>query len=89
MRSLRVRRIKGYRTDRGEASEIELKPGECSVLEAQGKTGLLLFLSLFIYFEREYACTSRAGAERIPSILCTTSTEPDTGLKPTNHEIMT
>ena len=27
--------------------------------------------------------------ERIPSRLCTVSTEPDMGLKLTNHEIMT
>ena len=27
--------------------------------------------------------------ERIPSRLCPVSTEPDGGLEPTNHEIMT
>ena len=38
---------------------------------------------------------SRGGAERerererIPSRLSTVSTEPDVGLEPTNHEIMT
>ena len=36
---------------------------------------------------------SRGGAERegerIPSRLCTVSVEPDAGLKPVNHEIMT
>ena len=29
------------------------------------------------------------GRERIPSRLCTVSTEPTVGLEPTNHEIMT
>ena len=45
---------------------------------------------MFIYFERD--STSRGGAERegerIPSRLCTISTEPDVGLELTNPEIM-
>ena len=56
---------------------------------------------LFIYFERDRASLSGAGAEkegekererereRIPSWLCTVSTEPDMELGPRNHEIMT
>ena len=31
----------------------------------------------------------REKGERIPSRLCTVSAEPDVGLDPTNHEIMT
>ena len=42
---------------------------------------------MFIYFERERG--RERGRERIPSRLHTVSTEPDTGLHPTNHEIMT
>ena len=34
-------------------------------------------------------CGVGRGGERIPSRLCTVSTEPDMGLDPTNHEIMT
>ena len=33
--------------------------------------------------------TEREGRDRIPSRLCTVSMEPDVGLKPMNHEIMT
>ena len=51
------------------------------------------FLSLFIYLfrERESACAweQQREGERIPSRLPTVSTEPDVGLKLTNHEIMT
>ena len=46
---------------------------------------------LFIYFERER--DSRGGAEReeerIPSSLRAVSAEPNVGLEPLNHEIMT
>ena len=46
-----------------------------------------------MYFEREREGTSRGRAERrrdrIPSRLCTISTEPDAGLEPTNREITT
>ena len=31
----------------------------------------------------------RGERERIPSRLCTVSTEPDVGLQPMSHEIMT
>ena len=48
---------------------------------------------MFIYLLRERKSTSRGGAERgkkrIPSRPCPVSTEPDMGLDPTNHEIMT
>ena len=48
---------------------------------------------MFIYFEREIECKqgrdSERGRERIPSSLCTVSTELDMGLKLTNQEIMT
>ena len=42
-------------------------------------------------FEGKSASRGGAGREgkRIPSRLQTVSTEPDAGLKPTNHEIMT
>ena len=53
------------------------------------------FFILFIYFERKRECV-QAGEEqrerkreKIPSRLCTTSTEPNARLKPTNCEIMT
>ena len=42
--------------------------------------------------ERESASASRGGGrerERIPGRLRAVSTEPDAGLEPTNHEIMT
>ena len=54
----------------------------------------MIFLSLFIYFERARESTSMGGAERerererIPSRLCTVSIELDVGLEPMNHEIM-
>ena len=54
---------------------------------------------MFIYFqrerERERACVHASGGkaeregERIPHRLWAVSTEPDTGLDPTNCEIMT
>ena len=52
---------------------------------------------LLIYFERERETEreSRGGAdrergsERIPSRLCTDSTEPDMGLEPMKSEIVT
>ena len=50
---------------------------------------------LFIFILRERESMSRGEAERerererIPSRLCTSSTEPDTGLEPTNHQITT
>ena len=47
---------------------------------------------IFIYFEREIE-SKGGGAERegdrIPSRLCAVSSEPDAGLEPMNHEIMT
>ena len=54
--------------------------------------GLLLFFKvhiflkvyLFILKQRE----RQRGREKIPSRLCTGSTEPDAGLELTNHEIM-
>ena len=60
-----------------------------------------IFLSLFIYFEREHvrlrvhACECRGGAERegqrtrIPSRLHAVRAEPDVGLELMNREIMT
>ena len=53
------------------------------------------FFKLFILRERERepVCMSRGGAERegerIPRRPCTVNAEPDAGLKPTHHEIMT
>ena len=41
----------------------------------------------FIYFEREHAQAGKG--QRIPSRLCSVSTEPDAGLKLTSCEIMT
>ena len=46
-----------------------------------------LFIYLFIYLE--HTNKGEAERERIPSRLCTVSTEPDAGLNPTNCEIMT
>ena len=34
------------------------------------------------------ACTSRGGAERIPSRLCVVLAKPDVGLELRNHEIV-
>ena len=57
--------------------------------------GVVFFLSLFIYLERENAHKQGGGAERerererIPSRLCIVSTEPDVGLHPMNCEITT
>ena len=52
----------------------------------------LVFIYLFLRDrERERTHIGKRGAERerIPSRLCTVSTEPETGLKLTNSEIMT
>ena len=40
-------------------------------------------------FERERAQVGEGRRERIPSRLCTISTEPNAGLKLTTREIMT
>ena len=45
---------------------------------------VFLFLSLFIYFERDRESVSGIGEERIPSRLCTVGPEPDAALKLTN-----
>ena len=55
---------------------------------------LLLFVSLclfFMYFEREIMSSEGAETEgeKIPSRLHTISADSNTGLKPTNHKIMT
>ena len=48
---------------------------------------------MFFYFERERVCEQgrgRArGRERIPSGPCAVSIEPDDGVEPINHEIIT
>ena len=57
----------------------------------------ILFFLMFIYFwDRERQSMNRGGAERegdtepeMGSRLWAVSTEPDPGLQPTNHEIMT
>ena len=53
----------------------------------------LFKISLFIYFERERKIEQGRGrdrvGQRIQSRLCADSREPDTGLEPTNCEIMT
>ena len=49
----------------------------------------LKFIYLFILRERETETETERDAERIPSRLCTGSTEPDTGLHLGNCEIMT
>ena len=54
-----------------------------------------VFLSLFILKKREseHVCTSwgrpKREGERILSRLCSVNIEPNVGLEPTNHEIMT
>ena len=48
-----------------------------------------LFLSLFILRESERECRGGTERERIPSRLCTVSTEPHMGLEPMNREIVT
>ena len=68
------------------------------VREPQGALGTgwspsdfqFVFLSSFTFErERERECRLGRGRERIPNRLRTVSTEPDTGLDPANHEIMT
>ena len=50
-----------------------------------------VLLSLFLYFERESMSSAEAEreGERIPSRLCTVSTEPYSGSDPMNREIVT
>ena len=58
----------------------------------QDFTTLRLFLSLFIYFERERKRVCKQGkgrGERIPSRLSSVSAKPEAGLDLTNYEIMT
>ena len=58
---------------------------------------MLIFLNVYLFLrERQKQNVSRGGAERegdtepeAGSRLGAVSTEPDVGLKPTNHEIMT
>ena len=52
---------------------------------------LTIFLIFFTYFERERERERDAerGRERIPSRLCTVSTQPEGGLELTDCEIMT
>ena len=52
------------------------------------KISILFIFLKFICFERERERRDR-GRERIPSRLCTLGTEPDSGLDPTNCEMMT
>ena len=50
------------------------------------------FIFLNVYFERErmqMGKGQREGGQRIQSGLFTDSSEPDAGLQPTNHEIVT
>ena len=57
--------------------------------------GKLWFLSVFNAYlfsfekERERRRGRERGRQRIPGRFCTVSPEPDTGLEPTNREIMT
>ena len=50
---------------------------------------------MFIYFERERACAHKLGRgrergrEKFPGRLHAVSVEPDTGLDPRNHAVMT
>ena len=51
-----------------------------------------MFIYLFLR-EREFVCKwgrgTERGRDRIPSLLCIVSIEPDLGLELMNHEIMT
>ena len=70
-------------------------------VEIKTRKRYVIFLSLFIFEERdrqtdgENTSESRGGAqnqrerERVPSRLCVVSAGPDSGLEPTNREIMT
>ena len=49
----------------------------------------LFFNLVFIYFERKSRGEAEREGDRIPSRLCTSGTEPDVGLEPTNCEIVT
>ena len=44
---------------------------------------------LFILRERAGEWQRERGRERLPARLLTVSTEPDSGLEPTNHKILT
>ena len=44
---------------------------------------------MFIYFERGGGAERERQTDRLPSRLCTVSTEPDAGLKLMNWETMT
>ena len=47
------------------------------------------FFSLMFIFERQTECGRKRGRQSIQSRLWAVSTEPDMGLEPTDHEIMT
>ena len=57
----------------------------------QGCQYFFLFIYLFILRERESTSEGgeKRGEDKIPSRLCTASTEPNAWLKITSHEIMT
>ena len=59
------------------------------VILAPKERNLSLFFKLFIYLEKERARAGEGQRERVPSRLHTVSAEPDAGLDPTNHGIMT
>ena len=69
MRSLRVRRKGGYKTGWGEASEIEIEPGECNVLEAQGRTDFKMYG--IVRCIKSYWKSSKLRAEKRPLTLMT------------------
>ena len=50
---------------------------------------IIFFFLMFIYFEGEGERESRGGGERGERESQAVSTEPDVGLEPTNHEIIT
>ena len=74
------------------ASTVEEEPKDAHLIPAPTETDQRWSFILFILKENMCAIgrgAEKEGRERIPSRLCTVSTEPDMGLEPMDHEIMT
>ena len=55
----------------------------------RGRERERIFFKVYLFSERENAGEGGAERERIPSKLCMTNAEPDTGLELTNCELLT
>ena len=82
-----------YKTGGGGRATIVLNHSQSPFLN------YFLFFNVYLFILKEKESTSRGGAERererererkrIPSRLCIVSAEPNVGLEPTNHDIVT